>query len=176
LWQRLMAPRSGLGTGWRSRLCTDIPLVFHAMPEAMRIRAVARHLGPAPCWFVRDAVAGRLPMHLGVNIKDVQSSNGRARLAIQPPDGAEKQVEADHVIAATGYKADLSRLAFIDDSLQSRIRKAAGAPVLDRQFQTSVPGLHFIGVAAANSFGPLLRFAFGAEFAARRMAAHLAAA
>jgi cation diffusion facilitator CzcD-associated flavoprotein CzcO len=59
LLQRLKAPRSGLGTGWRSRMCTDIPLVFHAMPQSLRIRAVARHLGPAPCWFVRDAAACR---------------------------------------------------------------------------------------------------------------------
>ena len=62
----MMAPRSGLGIGWRSRMCTDIPVVFHAMPERLRLRAVERHLGPAPCWFVRDAVANRLPMHLGV--------------------------------------------------------------------------------------------------------------
>jgi hypothetical protein len=30
-----------------------------------------------------------------------------------------------------------------------------------------VPGLYFVGIAAANSFGPVMRFAFGADFAAR---------
>jgi hypothetical protein len=29
-----------------------------------------------------------------------------------------------------------------------------------------MPGLYFVGVTAANSFGPVMRFAFGAEFAA----------
>jgi cation diffusion facilitator CzcD-associated flavoprotein CzcO len=173
--QRLKAPRSGLGTGWRSRLCSDIPLVFHAMPESVRIRAVARHLGPAPCWFVRDTVANRVPMHLGTEVTRVESAEGRARLVYKQNGGPEKAVEADHVIAATGYKPAVSRLTFIDQSVQSAIRKAAGAPVLNRQFESSVEGLYFIGIAAANSFGPLLRFAFGARFAAERMAARLAA-
>jgi hypothetical protein len=35
-----------------------------------------------------------------------------------------------------------------------------------------VPGLYF--AAAANSFGPLLRFAHGADFAAKRLAVRLA--
>jgi hypothetical protein len=36
-----------------------------------------------------------------------------------------------------------------------------------------VPGLHFVGIAAANSFGPVMRFAFGAGFAAERLTALL---
>jgi len=37
-----------------------------------------------------------------------------------------------------------------------------------------VPGLYFVGVSAANSFGPVLRFAFGADFAARHITRQLA--
>jgi hypothetical protein len=33
-----------------------------------------------------------------------------------------------------------------------------------------VPGLYFSGLASANSFGPVMRFAFGAGFASRRIA------
>ena len=44
-----------------------------------------------------------------------------------------------------------------------------GAPILTRNFESSVPGLYFIGVAAAASFGPLMRFTFGARYAARRL-------
>jgi cation diffusion facilitator CzcD-associated flavoprotein CzcO len=172
LVQRLMAPRSGLGTGWRSRMCTDIPLVFHAMPESLRVRAVARHLGPAPCWFTRDVI-DRLPMHLGAAVTGVDSSAGKARISFRQADQTERQMEVDQVIAATGYKTELSRLAFIDEAMQSQIRTVEGAPVLNRQFESSVPGLFFVGVTAANSFGPLLRFAFGAGFAARRLAARL---
>ena len=36
LWQQVRHPRSGLGPGWRSRLCVDAPLLFHIMPEGFR--------------------------------------------------------------------------------------------------------------------------------------------
>lgn len=172
LWQRMMAPRSGLGTGWRSRMCTDIPLVFHALPEPLRIKVVARHLGPAPCWFTREAVA-RLPMHLGSQITGAGVSGDKAWVSFRQGDEAERRIEVDQVIAATGYKATVARLSFIDEALQDQVRTADGAPVLNRHFESTVPGLHFIGAAAANSFGPMLRFAFGAGFAARRVSMRL---
>ena len=67
--ERLRAPQTGLGPGWRSRMCTDMPLVFHALPERLRLRVVRRHLGPLPCWFTRDDVMGNVPMHLGFERK-----------------------------------------------------------------------------------------------------------
>jgi hypothetical protein len=39
-----------------------------------------------------------------------------------------------------------------------------------------VPGLHFVGTAAANSFGPMMRFAYGAGFVSRRLTGHLSRA
>jgi cation diffusion facilitator CzcD-associated flavoprotein CzcO len=173
LLQRIKAPRSGLGTGWRSRMCTDAPLVFHRLPQALRVKVVEKHLGPAPGWFVRDAVVGQIPMHLGATLTGARAQGERACLVLQQPGRPDTQVEVDHVIAATGYRAAASRLTFIHDSIQSRLSKAEEAPALNRHFESSVPGLYFIGAAAANSFGPLLRFAFGARFAARRVAARL---
>jgi hypothetical protein len=35
-------------------------------------------------------------------------------------------------------------------------------------FEPSVPGVYFVGIEAGNSFGPVMRFIFGAGFAARR--------
>ena len=43
------------------------------------------------------------------------------------------------------------------------------APILTQHFESSVPGLYFIGAAAAASFGPMMRFTFGARYAARRL-------
>ena len=173
LLQRLQAPRSGLGTGWRSRMCTDAPLVFHAMPQSFRFRVVERHLGPAPCWFIRDAVAGRLPMHLGSTMTDAQVADGRVRLSFTQPNVGKARIDVDHVVAATGYRVDLSRVPFIDTDLLRQVHKVQGTPVLSRNFESSVAGLYIIGAAAANSFGPLLRFAYGAQFAAQRVASGL---
>ncbi len=173
LMERIKEPRSGLGTGWRSRLSCDVPLVFHALPESLRLRAVARHLGPAPCWFVRDAVVGKIAMHLGASLQAVEPAARGLRVVISQR-GEKKTLEVDHLIAATGFKVELSRLKFLSESLRSRIRSVAGSPILGRQFDSSVPGLYFVGIAAANSFGPLLRFAFGADYTARRLGRHLA--
>jgi thioredoxin reductase len=175
LLQRIMAPRSGLGLGWRSRLCTDAPLIFHAMPESFRLRVVKRHLGPAPGWFMRDRVVGRFPLHLGFGIRGVEPGRAGAALHVQSPAGEARKIEVDHIIAATGFKPEMSRLPFLADPLRGEIATSEGAPVLDRSFASSVPGLYFVGLASANSFGPLTRFAYGAGFTANRLAQHLAA-
>ena len=42
--------------------------------------------------------------------------------------------------------------------------------MLSANFESTVPGLYFVGLSAANVFGPFLRFACGAGFAAGRLA------
>jgi thioredoxin reductase len=175
LLQRLLAPRSGLGLGWRSRLCTDAPLLFHGMPESFRLRVVKNHLGPAPGWFMTQRVVGRFPLYLGTTIEGVTEDAGRVRLALRARDGAQSVVTADHVIAATGYRPAMERLPFLEPQLRTQIGTAGGAPVLNPAFESSVPGLYMVGLASANSFGPLARFAYGAGFTARRIARKLAA-
>jgi hypothetical protein len=61
----------------------------------------------------------------------------------------------------------------LNADLVKRIAKIDNAPVLSSNFETSVPGLYFVGLAAANSFGPMLRFVFGAGFTSRRLSKHL---
>jgi len=175
LMERIMEPRSGLGTGWRSRLSCDMPLVFHLLPEDLRIRVVQRHLGPAPCWFTREAIVGKVPLHLGATLESAEPTASGIRVNFSQK-GAKKSVEADHLIAGTGFKVALSRLKFMDPALRAQIRCTVDSPILGRRFESSVPGLYFVGISAANSFGPLLRFAFGANYAARRLSRHLAAA
>lgn len=174
LVQRITLPRSGLGLGWRSRLCTDAPLLFHIMPERFRLKVVQRHLGPAPGWFMRDRVVGRFPMHLGATIAGAEARDGAVRLTLNEKSAGRKVLEVAHVIAATGYRPVIGRLPFLADDLRGQILTAGDAPVLNRHFECSVPGLYWVGLASANSFGPLTRFAFGARFTARRLSRHLA--
>jgi thioredoxin reductase len=173
LSSRIAKPRCGLGLGWKSRLCTDGPLLFHAMPQSFRLRVVRRHLGPAPGWFAREKVAGRVPMQLGATIKSVVARNGCVDLAWTDNSGTRQDLRADHVIAATGYSVDLRRLHFLCAELRQKVRTVLNSPVLDSNFQSSVPGLYFVGLASANSFGPLTRFAYGAGFTARRLSNRL---
>lgn len=175
LWQRLRNPRSGLGIGLRSRLCTDLPLLFHMMPREFRLRVVRNHLGPAPGWFIRDRVAGRFPMHLGATIESARVEGGMVHLKMLEKDGRYSEMIADHLIAATGYRVFVSKLSFLSESLRGKIQTVEDAPILSRSFETSVKGLYMVGLASANSFGPMARFAYGAGFTARRISRHLAA-
>ena len=172
LLDRLRAPMTGLGPGWRSLLCVKGPLLFHRMPLAFRLKVVRKHLGPAPGWFIKDAVVGHVELNVNTTLEEIQIQPDRVRLRVADPSGS-RWIETDHVIAATGYKVDLQRLSFLSSGLQTEIRSAEHAPVLSTSFESSVKGLYFVGAAAAPSFGPLLRFAYGAGYTARRLSRHL---
>lgn len=171
--ERLEAPLSGLGTGWRSWAASAMPMVFYRMPEAFRLLVVQKHLGPAPGWTLRDQVDGKVPEILGVQLKSAKEVGGRVRLTLQSPEGT-KEITADHVIGGTGYKVDMRRLSFFKAPILEQLRSVEHAPDLSPYFESSIPGLFFVGTAAANNFGPLLRFACGAEFTAPRLTRHLA--
>ena len=173
-FQRLSAPSTGIGPGWKLYFCAYMPWAFRLLPEANRLRAVKRILGPAPGWFIRDRVVGRFPFHLESNITQAKAQNGQVSLELTNGSGERKTLLVDHVIAATGYKVDLKRLAFLDSRLESNIRTVGEMPVLSANFESSVAGLYFVGTSAANTFGPLMRFAYGARFAAQQVSSSLA--
>lgn len=172
LADRIRRPMTGLGPGWRSYLSVHGPLVFHAMPESFRLEVVRRHLGPAPGWFMREQIEGRVPCLTGAQVLAARDKAGRAELDIEI-GGGRQTVTADHVIAATGYRVDLGRLGFLGPDLLKTLRLTGTSPALSTRFESSVRGLYFAGASAADSFGPLLRFAFGAGFAARRLCPQL---
>lgn len=173
LLDKISAPMSGLGTGWRSLACVLAPMVFYQMPPAFRVNVVRKHLGPAPGWTSRERVERNVPVLLNAALQQARTAQGRVEVTLRLGDGSRRTIVADHVIAATGYKVDLRRLAFLGPRLQAALRRVDQAPALSRRFESSVPGLFFIGSTAANSFGPLLRFAYGAGFAASRLSRHL---
>jgi len=173
LVQRLRTPITGIGPGWKLFLCTYAPLVFRQMPERFRLEAVRRILGPAPCWFIKNQVVGKVPFHLGVTITSANVKDGQVNLQLTDGTGESWLLSADHVIAATGDRVDLRRIVFLNSDLQAELRSIEHTPILSSYFESSVSGLYFVGISAANTFGPLLRFAYGARFAARRLCRHL---
>jgi hypothetical protein len=78
------------------------------------------------------------------------------------------------VIVATGYRVDLRRLPFLGQDVLSRVQCLEHAPILSANFESSVPGLYFLGLASAYCFGPMMRFAYGADYTTRKIARHLA--
>lgn len=168
-WRRIRYPQSGLGPGLQSCFFANAPLLFHRLPERFRLYAVRTHLGPSGGWFSKDKVIGQVPLLLGCTPQRAEIQDGKVLLHLRCADGTTQVIQADHVIAATGYKVDLERLTFLSNEIRSKLKAVEGTPVLSSTFESSIPGLYFVGIAAANSFGPVMRFAFGAGFAARRL-------
>jgi thioredoxin reductase len=174
LWERIQRPQTGLGPGWRSSFYANAPAAFHRLPDSLRLEIVKKTLGPSGGWFVKDTVMNHVTKLLGHTVERADVKDGKACLTVRAQDGAERELRANHVIAATGYKVDLDRLTFLSSEIRSKVTTLGGAPALASTCESSVPGLYFVGIAAANSFGPVMRFAFGADFAARTVTKALA--
>lgn len=170
LWERIQRPQTGLGPGWRSSFYANAPAAFHRLPDSLRLEIVRKTLGPSGGWFVKDTVMNHVPQLLSHTVESGAVKERKVHLRLRAQDGAEREIRADHVIAATGYRVDLGRLTFVSSEIRSKLTTLAGTPVLSSTCESSVPGLYFVGIAAANSFGPVMRFAFGADFAARTVA------
>jgi thioredoxin reductase len=168
-WQRLTRPSSGLGPGLKSRFFADSPLAFHYLPENLRIESVQKALGPSGGYFIKNKVVGKVPLHLGYSPDGAEVRDGKVHLALRAMDGTTKEIVADHIVAGTGYRVSLDSLQFLSEDIRSAVQRANGSPVLSINFESSVPGLYFTGLASANSFGPVMRFAFGAKFTAQRL-------
>lgn len=80
------------------------------------------------------------------------------------PDGAVgvrlsngKDLTVDHVVFASGYKADLGRVPYLA-GVRERVQVTDGFPALDEGFGASLPGLYVSGFAATRDFGPFFGF------------------
>jgi hypothetical protein len=173
IWQRLRYPVSGIGFGLRSRFYTDAPLLFHYLPESIRLKIVRTYLGPAGGHFVRDRIMGSVSLVLGHAPEQARILGDQVLLRLRRTDNSVCELTTSHVIAATGYRVDLRRMNFLNPAVLSQLRTADHTPILSSNFESSVPGLYFVGLSSASSFGPMMRFMFGAGYTSRRLAQHL---
>ena len=175
IWRRLRSPISGLGTGPKAWALTRFPGTIHEFPAPWRTRFVKSHLPPEGAWWLLPRVEGRVPIHKGMIVAEVREKNGRAALRLRcTDDGSEREFVVDHIVAGTGYDMSVERLEFLAPGLRGEIRRLERAPVLNGTFESSAPGLRFIGPSSAMSFGPLFRFVVGAEYTARVVSSSLA--
>ncbi len=169
LWQRIRNPQSGLGPGMKSRFFANSPELFRFLPEKKRLELVRTTLGPSAGWTSRKQVVGLVPLQLGLTPVSAAVVDGMVHLKVRAADGSEREIITEHIITGTGYKVDMERLQFLSPEIRRDLKLVNSAPVLSGSFESSVAGLYFVGLVAANTFGPLMRFAFGAGFAARRI-------
>jgi hypothetical protein len=150
-----------------SRLVAYPKLVSH-IPLGIRDKIRTRAVRPAGSrWLPARLAHVRLTLERSV----LEANATGDEIALRLDDGSERRV--DHVLLGTGYQVDLSRYDFLPSELTQEIVQFDGYPKLAGGFRSSVSGLHFIGATAARSFGPLLYFVAGTEFASRELTSHL---
>ncbi|HEY6423570.1 MAG TPA: FAD-dependent oxidoreductase [Pseudonocardiaceae bacterium] len=173
--RRLREPEAPLGSGWSTWFYSTQPNLFRRLPAARRVRTARSALGPAGAAWLRPRVEGKIPTLVRHAVRWAEPDGFGVRLGVSVNGGGIKEITADHVLAATGYRAGLDRLSFLDERLRSRVRTLAGTPDLGADFQSSVTGLFFAGPAVAPTFGPVMRFVYGAAYAARTVTRSLTA-
>jgi len=163
LISKLLYSNRDVGPAGISRLVA-MPLLFRRFPREFQDRTAYRAIRPAGAGWLQPRLVG-VPITLGRHI--VAATVKGSQLHLKLDDGSERLI--DHALLATGYRVDVSRYDFLPESLSKQLETVDGYPVLKRGLESSVPGLHFVGKPAAWSFGPLLGFVSGTEFAANEL-------
>jgi thioredoxin reductase len=170
-WKLRTKPSSGLGPGWSLFAADRAPGLIHRLPDSSRLYLVRTILGPSGAWWLRDRVVDQVEIRTACQIVHAELDNGAVVIRYSTPSGASEELAVDHVLAATGYRVDLDQTAILSDAVRTQLRRIGSSPRLSKRFESSVPGLFFTGLAAAASFGPVLRFVRGADFTARCVSA-----
>jgi thioredoxin reductase len=158
-------PEAGLGSGYSTWFYSNQPDLFRHLPQKTRVYRAATALGPAGASWLRARVEGKFSVSTGRTVTEAAPDGDKVRLTVNG-GGSREELTADHVIAATGYRGDLARLDFLGDDLRSQVNSVNRTAAVGRGYQSSVPGLYFVGPLVAPSFGPVMRFVFGSKHAA----------
>jgi cation diffusion facilitator CzcD-associated flavoprotein CzcO len=100
--------------------------------------------------------------HPGCSVELVTDNDKDVTLGLT--DGT--RLDADFVVLASGYKADLGAVPYLSGVLD-RVSVTDGFPDLSPGFETSLSGLYTIGFASTRDFGPFFGFTKGCESSAR---------
>lgn len=174
--QPRLRPESPFGRAWSLWALSYHPQPYRHLPEAARHYLVRRVLGPLGAWWLRERFEGAVRVTDVERVVRAEPDGAGAALTVRTHGGGVERLAADHVMAATGYRVDIAAMDFLGHGLRTRLAVSRGAPRLGAGYVSSVPGLYFTGLPAASSFGPVMRFVCGTEFASPRLARHLAAA
>jgi cation diffusion facilitator CzcD-associated flavoprotein CzcO len=142
----------------------DAPGLTRLFPDALRAELTARCLRPAASAWLQPR-AGDIRFLPGRMVDSANASGERLRLRLD--NGTLRLV--DHVVLGTGYRIDIAKLGVLAPDITAAIDRIEGSPRLSGGFESSVPGLHFVGSTAVKSHGPLMRFIAGCGHAARRV-------
>jgi len=141
------------------------PNLYRRLPRATQDRLCVRSIRPMGNHSLEVRYVDIVPTTTGRSVVSAVPVGDELELMLD--DRAKRRVS--HVVLATGYQIDISKYPFLSRELLPSIEHVGGYPKLNRGFESTAPGLHFLGAPAAWSFGPLMRFVAGAGFATRAL-------
>lgn len=144
------------------------PEIFRRLPKSVQPPLAYRAIRPAGAgWLVPRLQDVQITTSKSV----ISASPNGSGLHLKLSDGDDRTV--DHVFLSTGYSIDVCGYEFLDPALRDSIKQQGGYPTLHGGFESSIPGLHFIGAAAAISYSPVMRFVSGTWFTTDLLARQL---
>ena len=153
-----------MGSGW----IAAAPELFRRMPVKMRPEITRRCIAPKGSDWLRPRLSD-VPMDTGRAVAEATPSETGLEVVLD--DGTARDL--DHVLLGTGYAVDVTRYPFLSPGLVRDLDVAGGYPAMSPGFESSVPGLHFVGAAGTLSFGPVMRFVVGTWYAAPALARNI---
>ncbi|MBE3560254.1 MAG: NAD(P)/FAD-dependent oxidoreductase [Ktedonobacteraceae bacterium] len=170
LLEKFRAPDSALAPGWRNVVLERMPYLFYQFPQERKDRFLSNNFGPGANDWLRERVIGKVDLREGQRVTHLRVVDDRLEVTLSNED----VLHADHLMAATGYVVNINNLNMFHPSLMAQIEADQNIPLLDPYFQSSVPGLYFVGLTYVRAFGPLFRFVVGAKAAAERVTSAIA--
>lgn len=167
LLERVRKPKAGIAAGWFNRIEETFPYSFQKLPRSTKDRflnGIGAH-GPMGSAWLKPRLVDKVPLHEQTSVQQVKETDDGLLLTLS----TDKTLKVDHIILATGYRPDIQRLTMLGESILPHIQDYHGAPILSSYFETSVPGLYFVGYSSYKSCGPYYRFVVGTEAASRRI-------
>ena len=163
VFSKMLYSSRDVGPAGLSRLVA-VPYLFRQLPRHVQDKIAYRSIRPAGSGWLQPRLT-EVPITLGRRVVRVVPRTSELRLVLD--DGSERVV--DHALLATGFRVDVSRYEFLSPSILKQLETAGGYPVLRPGLESSIRRLHFVGKAAAWSFGPLLGFVSGTEFSSTEL-------
>jgi FAD-dependent urate hydroxylase len=147
-----------MGMNW----IIEYPNIFRRLPDDRQKQITKRGLRPAGSGWLRPRLAD-VKLTVGRSVKSATPVDHQLRIELDD----QTTREVDRVVLATGYTVDVNGYPFLAPEVTRAIRTRGGLPLLNDGFESSVPGLHFVGAVGTESFGPLLRFVDGTKYTAK---------
>lgn len=146
-----------------------VPDSVKYFPRSIQDAFRRRALRPAGArWLVERCKD--ISIRTACQVESAESTGGKLRIRLN--DGSVRDV--DHALLGTGYRVDVTRYPFLPPELGQRLSMVDGFPKLTSGFESSIPGLHFLGAPSSWTFGPLMFFVCGTDYAGRRLARYIA--